>query len=98
MIPTQIKVEESKYLKITWGDASVTRVKLVNLRRACPCADCNSESEQWTENYIPLLTADQFAIAEIIPLGNYGIAITWKDGHKSGYYEYEYLKSLNEKE
>ena len=38
----------------------------------------------------------QVAITEIEPVGNYGIRLTFDDGHDTGIYAWEYLKDLAE--
>jgi len=38
----------------------------------------------------------QVAIAAIEPVGNYGIRLTFDDGHDTGIYAWEYLKDLGD--
>ena len=37
-----------------------------------------------------------YKIKDIQIVGGYGIQITWKDGHNTGIYTWNYLKELND--
>ena len=95
MIPKKIKVEDNR-LKIFWDNDSETSIKLANLRDYCPCAFCKTERGKRSENFIPFFTDDQTTIDKIIPVGNYAVNIIWKDGHQTGFYDYEYLTKFND--
>jgi DUF971 family protein len=46
--------------------------------------------------FLPILRAREFEVASIVAVGNYAIQITWGDGHNTGIYTYEHLRSLCE--
>jgi ATP-binding protein involved in chromosome partitioning len=77
---------------ITWAEDHVGVYPARSLRLACPCAGC---VEEMTGR--PLL--DPAAIpGDVVPLrvslvGAYAIRIDWNDGHSTGIYTYEYLRS-----
>lgn len=74
------------------GDAPV-RYPARTLRLACQCAGCIDEMTSR-----PLL--DPATVPEgIAPLGlelvgNYGLKVTWSDGHSAGIYTWEHLRRL----
>lgn len=96
MFPSQIKIKDKKFLFIKWDDNSESLVKLANLRRNCPCAVCNSEREKQGKNYIPLFSDDEVTVKNVDIVGYYAIRLIWNDGHNTGIYDYERLKTLAE--
>lgn len=96
MKPIQIKNSQNQLLEVKWEDNSVSGISFQTLRKFCPCATCDEEREKSGESYIPLFMLDQVTIDSIVPVGNYGITIKWKDGHGTGIYEFPYLINLTE--
>ncbi|OIO14069.1 MAG: hypothetical protein AUJ54_14950 [Ignavibacteria bacterium CG1_02_37_35] len=97
MKPTKITTSRNQQMEIKWEDNSVSGISFETLRKYCPCATCDEEREKQTDTYIPLFMLDQVSLDSIVPVGNYGITLTWKDGHSTGIYEYPYLLNLTEK-
>jgi len=91
MMPLQIKVVDKKYLYIKWEDNKENTIKLVNLRRNCPCAICASEREKQGDKYIPIYSDQQLKIKNIKMIGNYAIGIDWADEHNTGIYDFSIL-------
>jgi DUF971 family protein len=83
-------------LAIRWKDGSETYIRLVALRRQCPCAVCAGETDLLGRRYggSPTLSANSFVLKSCTPVGGYGLQPQWADGHGSGIYSYEYLRSL----
>ena len=96
MKPLQIKNSQNQLLEVKWEDNSVSGISFQTLRKYCPCASCDEEREKSGESFIPLFMLDQVTIDSIVPVGNYGITIKWKDGHGTGIYEFPYLINLTE--
>ena len=96
MKPLQIKTSQNQQLEVKWEDNSVSGISFQTLRKYCPCASCDEEREKSGESFIPLFMLDQVTIDSIVPVGNYGITIKWKDGHGTGIYEFPYLINLTE--
>ena len=88
----QIQFDDTK-VTLRFEDGTSVSVNNRALRLSCRCALCVNE-----------LTGDQLlkeksirpdiAPREITALGNYAIGIHWNDGHASGIYPYETIKSL----
>lgn len=80
-------------LTIDWGDGHRSAFGAVALRRLCPCAFCRGEAGRpgWLDTN-PILTDEQTQIVGARLVGQYAIAVTWADGHDTGYYTYESLR------
>jgi len=75
-------------LAIRWKDGLETYIRLEDLRRHCPCAVCAGEY-----GGSPTLVPDSFVLKSCAPVGGYALQPVWADGHSSGIYSYEYLRS-----
>jgi len=104
--PASIKVHISTNagVDITWSDGHVSHFDFVYLRDNCPCATCNDERDKKAS----LAEASPaFALSPALPMfkakprgqsatqvGNYAIQIGFTDGHSTGIYSYDYLRSI----
>lgn len=95
MVPIQIKIVD-KHLIIKWEGGTNSIIKLANIRRNCPCAICEAEREQQSDSYTPIYSDEQLSISNIQQVGNYAIAIYWKDNHNTGIYIFDELKKLED--
>lgn len=93
MTPVSIKVVDNLLL-IEWDNSETSKIKLVNLRLHCPCALCSVEKVERSKNYFPIYSGEQISIDNIYVIGNYAIGVSWKDGHNTGIYEFNYLRKL----
>ena len=97
MIAKSIKVKEKKSLEIMWEDERVSTLSLKYLRDECPCVTCKGETVL-LKTYRPpskkMITPEMYMITNIETVGEYAIQITWKDGHNTGIYSWEYLSQL----
>ena len=84
-------------LAIRWDDGSETYTPLEKLRRACPCAGCKGETDIMGQVHrgpeVPL-SGSAFQLKAIKQVGGYGVQPVWGDGHTTGIYSFEYLRSL----
>jgi DUF971 family protein len=96
MFPKKIRIEDSKYLIIEWDDSSTSKIKLIVLRKVCPCAFCSVARKEQSDSFIPLFSKNQVTVADIKIAGKYALAVKWEDGHNTGYYEFDVLKKLAE--
>ena len=94
MMPLQIKVVDRMNLFIKWDDGNDISIKLVNLRRNCPCAICDFERQQRGNKYIPIYSGEQLKIKNIHMIGNYAVGIDWADEHNTGIYDFAILKKM----
>lgn len=93
MLPKKISVEEG-FLTIKWNPNLIDKVKLANIRKTCPCANCANDRSAESETYIPIYDDIQLKVEHIELVGTYAIKIVWGDGHDSGIYRFSQLKTL----
>lgn len=97
MRPRSIKRDGLTGLEISWDDGHISRHTLQSLRKNCPCAGCRNQTEQHEGTFLlPVLTPGENELAAIEPVGNYALQFKWIDGHITGIYSYDYLRSLCE--
>jgi ATP-binding protein involved in chromosome partitioning len=91
--PTEIKQASDRQLSISWADGGQSLFDVRELRLACGCASCVDE---WTgeERIDPQSVPDDVHPTRIEPVGRYAIQIYWSDGHETGIYPFERLRSL----
>ena len=104
--PTSVKVHVSTNagVDITWADGHVSHFDFVYLRDHCPCATCNDEREKKASL---AEKTPAFAAPPVLPMykpkprataatqvGNYAIQISFSDGHSTGIYSYDHLRSI----
>jgi DUF971 family protein len=88
--PTEINHIKSKAaVRITWDDGHSGEYAEAYLRGYCPCALCQGHGAQ--RRFIETPDA---RLVEIQPVGNYAIELFWQDGHNTGIYTFDYLRSL----
>ena len=91
-------VREKGVMSVQWQDGSRQEVRLDDLRRLCPCAVCEGNRMQESSDDLHMIGSDQLnassVVAEVIPVGRYAIQIRWEDGHDTGIYTYEFIRSL----
>jgi DUF971 family protein len=85
-------------LAIRWDDGSESYIPLEKLRRACPCAGCKGETDimgQLHRGPAMPLAPNSFELRRIAQVGGYGIQPVWGDGHATGIYSFDYLRTLS---
>lgn len=91
--PEEVKyVQETGTLEIQWSDGNGSVLSCAFLRGYCPCAHCQGHSggpPKWN----PLQTAAASRVENATGVGNYGMCIAWGDGHDTGIYSFEFLRS-----
>jgi DUF971 family protein len=96
-LPTTIKLAGvNNTFTIRWSDGHLGTYPYRYLRGKCPCATCGELGPP------PEKSADPFPILARKPLkpdraelvGRYALQIFWNDGHSSGIYTFDYLRSL----
>jgi DUF971 family protein len=85
-----------KELALRWSDGTETYIQLETLRKRCPCAECSGEKDLTGKVYggNPRHIPASFELKSCRAVGGYAIQPEWKDGHSSGIYSYDYLRSL----
>ncbi len=78
---------------IVWADGFESIYTHRQLRLACECARCVDE---WTRAPLlePAAVAEDVTVVGMQPTGNYGVVLTFSDGHGTGIYTFERLRAL----
>ena len=102
--PLDIKVNVSSGagVDIVWSDQHHSHYDFVYLRDLCPCALCNDERLK-KEEMPATVPAPNAALPIFKPkpraraakaMGNYALQIDFTDGHATGIYSYDYLRTI----
>ena len=83
-------------LAVQWNDGSESYLDLQFLRRACPCAACGGEPDVLGNVFKPGVNYSEgsFELAGFQIVGGYAMQPTWRDGHNTGIYSFQYLRRL----
>jgi DUF971 family protein len=101
--PEHIAVSKSKGIEIDWKDGHHSSFGVGYLRDWCPCATCTGAhgTEPRKKNSGSVAQAGPFQMYKakdrmlgIEPVGSYALRITWNDGHASGIYSFDHLRSI----
>ncbi len=96
--PVSLKKVGDENLLIEWSDGHHGIYRWANLRRHCPCAGCKEERLQ-PPNPLRVLKPSELVPLKPVafaPVGHYAYKIVWSDGHDSGLFTLEHLRSLCE--
>jgi len=96
-IPKDLSVRLSEQrLRIEWRDGGKSEYALAYLRRMCPCAACRTERDRQSDNPLKVLSFNpsEVRVTSANLVGNYAIQFHWSDGHKSGIFDFAFLRSL----
>jgi DUF971 family protein len=97
--PTQLQRVGETELLIVWSDGARRKYRLRELRDRCPCATCREKRSQ-PANPAPLLPivresdTQPLRLIGMKPVGNYAYSIQFSDGHDTGIYTFDLLRSL----
>jgi ATP-binding protein involved in chromosome partitioning len=105
LLPREIKRRGTDGLDITWSDGEVQGLSSTTLRQLCPCAECKEKrgDSSHAKPLSPKKRAlrivessidEELRLTQVWAVGNYAIGMRWGDGHDSGIYTFEYLRSL----
>ncbi len=83
-------------LAIAWDDGVETYLGIEAVRKACPCATCQGEPDAMGRVVRPprAYIEKSFDLLNICHVGGYAVQLRWGDGHGTGIYSYDYLRSL----
>jgi len=100
--PARIDLKREEALTIEWADGRVSRFPVAYLRRMSPSADMRELRQQMERDPLTVLprggesrTGGGVVATGAELVGNYAIRITFSDGHSTGIYSWEYLRSLD---
>ena len=91
-LPVEINhMKEKGLVRVTWDDGHSGDYPREYLRGYCPCALCQGHEAGVKLKFVDV---PEPKLAEISAVGNYAIQFRWEDGHSTGIYTFDYLRSL----
>ena len=91
--PLELRVNPTRNaLSILFEDGVQATVSSEKLRVQSPSAEVRGHGG---ERPPPITGKENVKIARLEPVGNYAVRIVFDDGHDSGLYSWDYLKSLS---
>ena len=95
LVPTRLHADRAgRHLEIDWSDGHHTVYDFTTLRWLCPCAYCRGEAgiPGWLDSN-PTLSPAQTELTDLELVGQYAVAPIWADGHRTGFYTFERLRT-----
>jgi prepilin-type processing-associated H-X9-DG protein len=103
--PASVKVHVSSGagVDIAWADGHASHYGFAYLREKCPCAMCNDERQkkEALAQAAPGLSSAALPMFKPKPsaraahaVGNYALQIDFNDGHGTGIYSFDYLRTI----
>jgi DUF971 family protein len=87
-------------LALKWSNGEEAFIPLETLRRACPCASCQGETDVMGTVHRPPQKPygpGSFQLVQCALVGGYGFQPRWADGHGTGIDSWDYLRRLAER-
>lgn len=99
--PTKLELLPDDQLLIAWSDGQRRHYRFRELRDSCPCATCREKRNAPAEaapmfNILSDADVQPLKISGMKPVGNYAYSIEFSDGHDTGIYTFEFLRSLGQ--
>jgi DUF971 family protein len=95
VVPKTIKLDAgNNSLSVQWSDGHVSLYLYRYLRDRCPCATCGGKAPSVAPNPLPMFGVKVLKPSRAELVGRYALQIHWNDGHSTGIYAFEYLRSL----
>jgi len=100
-VAVKIHVKTGAGVDITWADGHSSHYDFPYLRDNCPCATCNDERAKRESMAAPGLPTSlvlpmykpKARANSATQVGNYAIQINFNDGHSTGIFSYDYLRT-----
>ena len=95
-VPVALSRDGPERLVIEWNDGHRGVYAWKHLRDNCPCASCREEQAKPPDPFRILKPNELVPLAPVAmaPIGRYAYKITWSDGHETGIFTLEFLRSL----
>lgn len=101
--PADVKVHVSSGagVDIVWADGHTSHYDFAYLRDLCPCATCNDERRKkeqlagagGTSAVLPMFKPRP-GVRAAKTVGHYALQMDFTDGHATGIYSYDYLRTI----
>lgn len=93
-VTSVVVAKDQREVTLGWSDGATTKVGARRLRQYCPCAGCVDE---WSGKRTLEIDAvpETMQVLEVNPVGNYALSFTFADEHRTGIYQWQYLRDLS---
>jgi DUF971 family protein len=88
-----VEVDRQSHVEVLFEDGVRARFELGPLRLACPCADCNAKRTRGQAVQPAVEGGGAITITDAELSGAWGLSLDWSDGHSTGIYAWEKLRS-----
>jgi DUF971 family protein len=101
IVPTRLDLKKDRGLTIEWSDGTTSYYSIAHLRRCSPSADMRQLRDELARNPLTVLpSSGNRSGAPLVALsaelvGNYAVRIRFSDGHDTGIYSWDYLRSID---
>lgn len=89
--PKAITRSDPSKVVIDWADGERSEFSATQLRRACPCAECVSETTG-VRMHDPASVPEDLEQSQLQLVGNYAVSMRFSDGHSTGIFTFEFLR------
>lgn len=101
--PVKLSLCGENELLIEWSDGGKRSYRTTELREHCPCASCREKRSQPPPpaTMLPILStaeARPLKLLDMSPVGHYAYSIKFSDGHDTGIYTFDLLRTLGREE
>ncbi len=87
-----VDVVRDSHVQVLFADGLCARYRVEDLRRACPCAECNARRQR-NQPVAPALDGGGVVtVATATLTGAWGLNLDWSDGHTTGIYAWAQLR------
>ena len=92
VIPQSVEVQRESGVSVVFADGHRCRFELQELRANCPCAGCRSQRDRGEQAWPRPGSPAELRIDTAELMGNWGLGISWSDGHSTGIYPWDILR------
>ena len=98
--PTHLDLKKDKGLTVQWADGVTSYYSVPYLRKMSPSAEMRELRDEMATNPLTVLPASMASRAPLTAndaelVGNYALRIRFSDGHDTGIYSWDYLRSID---
>ncbi len=103
----KVRISTGAGIDVVWADQHSSHYDFAYLREQCPCAMCDDERRKKDEMKAHAGSGQISGLGAALPMfkprptaraakavGNYALQIDFSDGHSTGIYSYDYLRTI----
>jgi DUF971 family protein len=98
--PRKLDLKKDRGLTVEWSDGATSYYSIAYLRKMSPSAEARQLREEMASNPLTVLPSRGGASGPLVALdaelvGNYALRIRFSDGHQTGLFTWDYLRSID---